>query len=176
METIFIGIDPGLTGAVAVVHPERTPVFFDTPVLKVGDKHEYNVAEMTALLRQVAPVVDGVHVAIEKVHAMPVRHSVNRCPLCGRGDSMGSVSAFRMGFGLALWIGIVVALRLPYTLVSPQRWKGALMDGQPKDKDASRQVAMRLFPSAVPQLWRKKDHGRADALLIAEWASRNMGF
>ena len=37
------------------------------------------------------------------------------------------------------------------------------------DKDAARLLAIKRFPSAEPQLRRKKDSGRADALLLALW-------
>lgn len=41
-----------------------------------------------------------------------------------------------------------------------------------KEKDAARVKAMQLFPQVADQLSRKKDHGRADALLICAWAQR----
>ena len=66
----------------------------------------------------------------------------------------------------------LVCLTIPYTLVTPQRWKKELMDGMPKDKDSSRVVAIRLFPTFATELKLKKHHGRADALLIAEYLRR----
>ena len=37
------------------------------------------------------------------------------------------------------------------------------------DKDAARQLVIERFPSAAPNMKRKKDVGRADALLLAHW-------
>ena len=157
----IIGIDPGLTGAVAVL-PEG--LFFDTPVasVKKGGKKVYLVAEMVALflVYRASEVPDRAHVYIEDVHAMP-----------GQGVS----STFSFGRGYGLWEGIVAALGIPYTLVSPVRWKRAMMDGMGKEKGASRIRAGQLFPRFIGQLTRVKDHGRADALLIAEYGRRQQG-
>jgi crossover junction endodeoxyribonuclease RuvC len=70
-----------------------------------------------------------------------------------------------MGFGM--WIGICAALQLPYELVHPATWKLKLLAGMARGKDASRVKAMQLFPQTAKDLARKKDHGRADALLLA---------
>ena len=76
-----------------------------------------------------------------------------------------------MGYGI--WIGILEALKIPYTEVPPQTWKRLLMAGERKEKDASRAVARRLWPDQTEEaLSRRKDHGRADAALIAEYARR----
>jgi crossover junction endodeoxyribonuclease RuvC len=52
------------------------------------------------------------------------------------------------------------------TVVEPAVWKRfhGLRGG---DKEAGRQRALMLFPSAHALLARKKDHGRAEAALIA---------
>ena len=48
-----------------------------------------------------------------------------------------------------------------------------MMDGEPKEKDASRVVARRLYPAQTEEwLSRKKDHNRADALLLATYGRR----
>lgn len=153
---MIIGIDPGLSGAVAIIHDDGKVAIVDTPttLIKKGkkSKHDYLPVQMADILgsREVC------HVFIESVHAMP---------------GQGSVSMFRFGEGYGLWIGIIAALGLPHTKVTPQAWKKALMAGI-KDKDASRQRAQELFPQCVAELSRKKDIGRADALLIAEYGRR----
>ena len=79
---------------------------------------------------------------------------------------------FSMGQGLGIWKGIFAALGIPCDMVTPQRWKKLLMDGMGKKKDASRLRASQLFPDVgFP---RKKDHGRAEALLIAEYLRRSL--
>ena len=51
-----------------------------------------------------------------------------------------------------------------------RQWTFSL-SGKGVDKDAGRQLAIARFPSAADQLRRKKDGGRADALLLALWAN-----
>ncbi|CAN6557513.1 unnamed protein product [Malus baccata var. baccata] len=74
------------------------------------------------------------------------------------------------GFGYGLWIGILVAMGFSVIPVSSISWKNKFeICGSMYTKDDSRRVASALFPSLSSMLERKKDHGRADALLIAAY-------
>jgi crossover junction endodeoxyribonuclease RuvC len=164
---IFVGIDVGITGAVAVLNPETNDVrFYDNPVLeiKVG-KHFKNVPDtyqMAVILEDIATAAggkDNLLVSIEKVQAMP-----------GGGErSMGATSAFSFGCGFGMWLGVLAALRLPHQQIHPATWKARIMAGFGKEKDASRQVAMQHYPRAAKDLNLKKHHGRADAALLARF-------
>lgn len=153
---MHIGIDPGLSGAVAIldVHGALVGVF-DTPVLTLatsrGTKLEYDVPGLVALLTPYAGA--QAHVTLEESQAMP---------------GQGVRSMFMVGVGFGVWLALLAALALPHTRVRPAIWKRAL--GLGKDKEASRLRAMQLFPGA--DLRRKKDHGRAEALLLAYWGWR----
>jgi hypothetical protein len=70
---------------------------------------------------------------------------------------------FTCGLGMGVWLGVLATLALPPTRVQPQIWKRAL--GLGKDKEQARLRAMQLFPQA--DLRRKRDHGRAEAILLA---------
>lgn len=154
----YIGIDPGLDGAVAVIDVVFNRVrLLDVPTLSVGTKREYDAAGMAALLREFEPDNFGGVAVIESVHSMP---------------EQGVASSFAFGKGLGIWLGILAALQIPHELVTPQRWKKTVMDGMAKEKDASRQRAIQLFPAAAADLKLKKHHGRADALLMAEFKRR----
>jgi crossover junction endodeoxyribonuclease RuvC len=147
----LLGLDPGLSGALAVLTPDGTlQALSDTPVLTLkvarGTKQCYDIPGMVALLTPYAG--GGLHAVIEESQAMP---------------GQGTRSMFTIGYGYGLWLGILGALRTPYTPVRPAIWKKAFNLG--KDKEASRLRAMQLFPSA--DLRRRKDHGRAEALLLA---------
>lgn len=148
---MWIGIDPGLTGAVTVLQPDGTlATVADTPTLTItsgrSTKQEYDVPGLVALLRPYAG--PGAHVLIEESQAMP---------------GQGVRSMWTTGYGFGLWLGVLAALALPYTRIRPPVWKQALHLG--KDKEHSRLRAMQLFPSADLRL--KKHHGRAEALLLA---------
>jgi crossover junction endodeoxyribonuclease RuvC len=159
-QAIFIGIDPGVSGAVAIILPGECLVF-DTPVGKAQVGQEYLPAEMAAILR---PYTGAVAV-LEQVAA----------PRAMRGNQAGNITAsggLKIGFGAGLWVGVLATLKIAYERPTPQQWRKVLGLPNGADKDISRQRAQALFPSMVPQLSRKKDHGRAEALLLAEYARR----
>lgn len=164
---IYIGIDPGLNGAVAVINeeyysqePRVTITVVDTPTMEVESsgkvRNKYNTAAMADLL---APFGKQEHtlVVLESVHSMP---------------KQGVASSFTFGEGLGMWKGIIAAFGLPLEMPSPQRWKKLMVADMGKDKDASRLRAIQLFPALASQLSRKKDDGRAEALLMAEYGRR----
>lgn len=164
----FAGIDPGLDGCLCLILPDGKVEFRDVPTFTIKSgkkqKRKYNIpamAELLAPLQKRFQRVDSsgfeVLVALELVHAMP---------------GQGVTSMFSMGHGLGIWEGLLAAFRIPFQFVTPQRWKKLLMDGQGQDKDASRQIAMRLFPAQADRLNLKKHHNRADALLLAEYLRR----
>jgi hypothetical protein len=163
---IYLGIDPGLSGAVASIGDTGEVQIVDTPILKVGKKNEMNTKAASAILRSMRTTNGSIswstsasysHVicAIERVHAF-------------RGQGVTSVWNFAKNYGQ--WLGILAALGISHELVTPQAWKRVMMDGMPKEKDASIQRVHQLFPEADVTL--KKHHGRADALLIAEYIRR----
>lgn len=141
---VVIGVDPGLSGALAVVSPDVVSVH-DMPV---AGKHVNGriLADLFATHRDTAVVV------IEDVHAMPTN---------------GSIGSFSLGRSKGLVEGIAAALELPCTYVAPQRWKRDLRLS--KDKGESRRRASDLYPEIAHALSRVKDDGRAEALLIAHW-------
>ena len=160
---IYIGIDPGLSGAVGIIEELPLGSMFvsvsDTPTALVeGEKtkRKYLVPAMALLLNSYAGRGDVLAV-LENVHSMP---------------KQGVASSFCFGEGKGMWEGILAAYNIPTELVSPQRWKKEMMDGQGKDKSAARFKAMALFPSLADQLKLVKHDGRAEALLMAEYARR----
>ena len=164
---IFVGVDPGISGAVCIYDSVTREVkFYDTPVVRIKSgktfKNQLDPHAASRIL-QAPDDKDGILITIEKVSAMP---SVV-------GDdgqerrSMGATSAFNFGMGFGIWIGICAASMLPYELVHPATWKSKLLAGMARGKDASRVKAMQLFPQIAKDLARKKDHGRADALMLA---------
>ena len=81
-------------------------------------------------------------------------------------------SSFQSGVGLGLWWGVLSSAGFAVRLTLPQAWKkeyGLL--GEELDKNDSRAMACAMFPEAAPLLGRKKDHGRAEAVLIAAYGA-----
>ena len=160
-QSVFIGVDPGLSGAVAAISQHGKFICVgDTPVAEVkkgkGAKHFYLPAQMVAQLKGIQAHGAITLIGIELVHAMP---------------GQGVTSMFRMGQGLGMWEMAFVALSLPYKWITPQSWKKELLRaGVGDDKSASIVRAQELFPAAAEFLKRKKDDGRAEAILLAEYA------
>lgn len=142
---IFAAIDPGAVHAALAVFHDRTPLFVDD-IRTVGNM--IDAVPLAHALRDMRVE----HVVVENVHAMP---------------RQGVSSTFRFGMGVGIIHGVAGALRLPLTLVTPTQWRyfHCLRSG----KEASRQLAIRKWPSHGHRLDRKKDSDRAEALLIGDW-------
>lgn len=142
--TFILGIDPGVSGAVAFyspLAPDRVAVE-DVPV--AGG--EISAPHLASMIRRYAPSM----AVIERVNAFP-------------GQGVSSVFNFGRAYGDVR--GVVGALSIPLHLVSPQKWKKHF--GLSSDKDQSRMLAVRRFPAVADHFKRKKDDGRAEAALIA---------
>jgi crossover junction endodeoxyribonuclease RuvC len=154
----FIGIDPGLGGAIALLSADgKIVAVWDMPVLaiKKGKKlrHEYLPAEIYRLLQTVSLPAS---VLLELVRSRP---------------GQGVTSMFSMGRGVGVLEGVIASLGLPLTYTTPQSWKKA-MELRGSDKQASILKAQQLIPGSAKYLILKKHDGRAEALLIAEYNRR----
>jgi crossover junction endodeoxyribonuclease RuvC len=144
----FCGIDPGQTGALALLPQGELPRVEDWP----GDP-----SAAAEILRNWIAEFSIELAALERVNAMP---------------KQGVSSTFKLGCNYGAWQGILGMLGVPYVMPTPREWQKGLVkpsDG-PNPKARSLAVARRLFPDA--ELSRKRDNGRADALLLAWWAKK----
>jgi crossover junction endodeoxyribonuclease RuvC len=159
MSKYSIGIDPGLSGAIAIISTESLKIF-DMPTMTVERNGKAKRQVSAAELAEMLYLYSGrdCHVYCERVSAMA-------------GQGVTSVFSFGRSFGMIE--GILAAFKMPVTFVPPATWVKAVGRGQ--GKDASRARAMELFPSDQDQFKRVKDDGRADAALIAYWGSRHAG-
>lgn len=149
-EPVIIGIDPGCSGAVAVLDCDGQYInHLLMPVMKVGSGNRVNGAALAAFLRDHIKL--GAHAYLERVGAMP---------------GQGVTSMFTFGHAAGVAEGILQGLSIPYTLVTPQSWKKtAGLIG--KDKDAARTRAIQLYPDLRVLDLKGKGQAVADALLIA---------
>ncbi len=160
------GIDPGISGAVAVIDTADVGVFVvvdisDIPTLGDAAKRELDDLSLIGWLKEFRPD----HVYLENVRAMPSIPGPD-----GVRRAMGVVSAFKFGFVAGQIRTCVRGCKVPFTLVEPVRWKRATgLKGGLEGKEQARQTAIRLFPEAHGALNLKRHHNRAEALLIARW-------
>lgn len=144
---IFIGIDPGANGGLAVIYQSHTEAY---PLKKNSPKW---IADKLESLGE-TPVSTAM---IELVHSM-------------RGQ--GVVSSFNFGYNFGMLEGFLIGSGVPYERVTPQAWqKGYGLFKQPGEshtdkKNRHKALAQELFPDL------KITHATADALLIAEYARR----
>ncbi|MEW5313151.1 MAG: hypothetical protein WDW38_004740 [Sanguina aurantia] len=82
-------------------------------------------------------------------------------------DSVISTSV--CAYSVGVWHGVLSARGFNACLIPVRRWKSE-MGLIKNDKDGSRELAKEIFPGQSEILRRKKDHGRAESLLIAAWA------
>lgn len=149
----ILGIDPGVSGALALVSSGEIHVV-DMPVVEVRGKRHIDAARLAKLISTGFPYIAN-HVVLEHVQGV---------------QGSGATSAFSFGRGFGIVEGVVTALGLPLTLIRPQTWTKELRVS--RDKGEHRLVASRLWPAQAELFARVKDDGRADAALLAHWYAR----
>jgi Holliday junction resolvasome RuvABC endonuclease subunit len=143
----ILGVDPGaVSGAYALLISDPnavvSPIADDIPVVD----RQVNAAEWSRIVMRLKPDI----AVVEQVGSMP---------------KQGVASTFRFGMGCGLIRGVLAGAGVPIVSVTPAKWKKHFSLNS--DAEKSRALAIRRFPSA--SLARKKDHGRAEALLMALW-------
>jgi crossover junction endodeoxyribonuclease RuvC len=164
---VYVGIDPGNTGALACVDIEdQMAMIVDTPTMSFVSSSKKNRTVISE--DGIAEIMDGIVIAA-KVHGRKLFAAIERAQAMPK---QGVSSSFNYGTGYGMWLGVLAAHKIPRVKVSPAEWMKTMFVNQgTRDKDVSIKVARELFPMAELSL--KKHHGRAEALLIAEWARRN---
>lgn len=150
MNRVFIGIDPGKNGGIAVILNEVGKAVITLP---------YSDEQLRHIVSHYSRS-NRVTCCLEKVGAMP---------------GQGVVSMFNFGKSYGYIKGVLESFSIPYQEIPPQKWKKEF--GLNSDKAASVEVCKRLFPFvdllATPRC--KKPHdGMAEALLLAEYARRKL--
>lgn len=156
--TVFIGIDPGMaSGALSIVSDKavggRVIACENLEFISVkGGKGGKKEVDFALLFARLMPWKHRtVIVVIEQVSSMPAQ---------------GIASAFRFGGGYYGIQAVCQCVGLPYVLVTPAKWKKYY--GLKSDKNQSRTVARRFYPSVKLDL--VKDADRAESLLLARYA------
>jgi crossover junction endodeoxyribonuclease RuvC len=155
---IVIGVDPGLGGAIAAVTQHRLLDVDDMPTEDMGGKatvkRRVSCSLLATLLRDYRARYGGEEwlVVMERVSA---------------GSGQGVASAFSFGDSYGAVRGVVQTMRMRMELVTPSQWKQSLK--VPKDKNVARTIASTRWPESAAHFARKKDDGRAEAALIAQY-------
>jgi crossover junction endodeoxyribonuclease RuvC len=146
---IKIGIDPGLSGAIVILENNKPIAWHRMPTMKTGSANRVNASALGEILFRW--LNEDLKAYVELVSSMP---------------GQGVASMFSFGHSAGVIQGALGAFEIPVTMVTPSQWKKrAGLVG--KDKDASRTLAIQMWP-----FWReldKKGAGQAyaDAAFIA---------
>jgi Holliday junction resolvasome RuvABC endonuclease subunit len=149
--TCILGIDPGLSGAIAFYFPDLPDRVAAEDVPTVYD--QIAAATLFDRIKQMAPDL----AIIELVNAMP---------------KQGVSSTFKFGRSFGTVIGVVQAAGIPLHFVTPAKWKRHF--NLNADKECARELALRMFAKTPEHFARKKDHGRAEAALLALYAAQTI--
>ena len=152
---LVIGIDPGLSGAIAILEDKKVLNILDMPVMTEGkkNKRQINSAQLVNIIKKNIYKTDEISVVVEQVNAMP---------------GQGVTSMFNFGQTFGAIKGVCAALELPIFFIRPSKWK-KYFDLINSSKDASRTKAIEMYPSLSDQLSKKKDVNKSDAILIARY-------
>ena len=150
--TYFIGVDPGVSGAVVVLSQRFVPIeWIRMPTLKEGKSSRVDCATLARFLED----FETGKACVESVHSMP-----------GQGVS----SSFSFGHAAGSVMGVLAAMHIPVRLVTPQAWKKSVgLIGT--DKDAARSMAINLWPSWSDLAKKGQGQAYADAALIARYGA-----
>ena len=151
----IFGIDPGLSGAIAVLENEVVLDIIDLPVMAEGkkNKRQLNSAQLSQYISKNVENIHMTSVVVEQVNAMP---------------GQGVTSMFNFGQTFGAIKGISATLKLPIYFVRPSKWKKHF-DLINSSKDASRTKAIEIYPSLAEKLSKKKDVNKSDAILIGRF-------
>lgn len=143
----IVGVDPGLSGALAMIDTDDWTIRIEDMPREVGmaGKNAVSPTGVVNLMNRFVPD----YVFVEEVWSSP---------------QMGVTSAFSFGRSLGIILG-ASASRSMLTLVKPTVWKSSTHT--PRDKGQARRRAQELFPSACHLFARTKDDGRAEAAILA---------
>ena len=151
----IVGIDPGLSGAIAILENNNVLNIFDMPVMAEGkkNKRQLNSAQLAHIIKENTVKNEEITIVVEQVNAMP---------------GQGVTSMFNFGQTFGAIKGISAALNLPIFFVRPSKWKKhfELINSS---KDSSRTKVIEMYPSLSSQLTKKKDVNKSDAILIARY-------
>ena len=154
---VWCGIDPGKKGGYAFIKENEDGT--QNVSVHIWDDCNF-VNDLNDLIAWAGRRNGSIVCAVEKVGAMP---------------GQGVTSMFNFGKSAGYIEGVLTALKVPYQLVPPQKWKKTF--SLSNDKKQSIETCKRLFPNVdlrATQRCRTDSDGKAESLLLAEYARRNL--
>ena len=166
---IFVGIDPGLDGALVALREDGS-LHSQASMPTTPGASKGRVVDVRALARHLLALPAPVVVAVEAMAGRPP-------------GKMGGGSALTIGANWGRIVGMLDSLAvshghsIAYEIVQPQRWQREVCPGTGDPKGRAVSAALRLCPglNLTPGKRTKPHDGLADAWCIAEWCRRTLG-
>lgn len=177
MAKIFVGIDPGIEGAIAVIGGKTDKVFkmpTRKEIVSGKNRNRVNLVKLAVLWDMEVMIYDraDVFAVIEKLS--PIAH-IGKPKGDKKNASAGfgvATTNFRLGESVGQLHALLSMTEIAHDEIPWRTWAPAF--GIPKkDKEMSLHKARQLFPAV--KLPNKSDHGKAEALLLAEFGRRLRG-
>lgn len=156
--TNILGIDPGLTGGIALYSMTNRKLLFVKAMPPNPARRTLPLQpplDLKAISRIIEPFSDTIRfAAIEGVHSMP---------------GQGVASTYTFGLVTGMMYGVCTGLGLKTLTVQADVWKSALNLSNMKTKSIA--MAKARFPKFESEFEGKGADGRAEAALIAEYVA-----
>lgn len=161
---MYIGIDPGIKGAIAVVDNDGNLECVEDS-LSGAHFRKAQLKQLIDSLNLYSYTVGkiGSYCYLEKAQAFP---------------KQGISSTFKIGYDFGQWEALLVGLSIPYRIIRPQEWQKII--GSQKPRKATKKQHKEWIASAACSRWPEQKEwfygpqgglkdGRADAALIAAY-------
>lgn len=166
--SIVVGVDPGLSGAVAILGDHGPLAVLDLPSMLIP-----GVGPKALVQRK----IDGRAFCALLLSHCPPDEAKPTFVIEAVGTMGGANNAVQTQGSLLRSLGaletVAECLRLPVVYAPPQTWKRhyGLIDANqtPSARKAQALAKARAIYPGVETLARAKDHNRAEALLLARW-------
>ena len=153
----YIGIDPGLSGAIAFLRYKSVIAIHPMPLrMYSASKEEPDSKALYELLRAYGKVEC---IGIEQVGAV-------------KGSSASS--AFTFGRAFQAVLAAVEISGLPHVRIQPKEWKKSILVGTDQSKEAAIGFVKRMYPGVdlIPPGESKDSHDFAEAICLAKYAQK----
>lgn len=156
-----MGIDPGLTGGIALLSRDGLLI---EPMPRISENGDIDIYELGRLISDYSKEIEQAF--LENVHAMPKN---------------GSIGNFKLGRCFGVIQGLLMVFGVPHTAIAPVKWMKEMHQGISKDlptKQRSATAFRRIFPkiNALENKRCRVPHmGMIEAALIAEYGRRTLG-
>lgn len=182
MRIVYIGIDPGMHGAIAL-RCEKEVTLFDIMTVKsktisgnnVKETSDIDIMGVVSLVSQIRQIASAAKIVTVCEYSSGMAFTTNRERGAHHDDTK---TAWKKGYNFGVIRALFHVNGMPFKATPrPGDWKrfmhltdSTLTYNDKKEK--ARQMAIEMFPAAFEQLKRKKDSDRAEALLLTVWAER----